>query len=318
MEFEDLPRTPTADELVDQAFSRAARAGRAKSGVDAQESMLLTASNVLHDNLENVVHTWPDVDALHPFYRELADALVGVDPLREHLSEISWAAGKTRELGRDHIGRLPADPESARSVRQQGFARMASVVEEVADDLDAVGEARDTLVDLPDIRPDEPAIVVAGLPNVGKSSFVNRVTRASNEVASYPFTTEGVHVGHVERNHVTYQIVDTPGMLDRPERERNDVEAQAASALTHLADVVVVILDASGQCGYPLDDQRSLLADVEARFDVPVIAVCNKADLSRDVEADHYMSVSEGENVEAVLDAAIDAVGYEPDLPFDQ
>ncbi|MFB6219098.1 MAG: GTP-binding protein, partial [Halobacteriaceae archaeon] len=123
MEFEALPRTPTADELVDQAFSRAARAGRAKSGVDAQESMLQTASNVLHDNTANVVRQWPDIDDLDPFYRELADAVLrrtydptddgpaGVDALRTHLSEVSWAAEKTKELGREYIGRLGGDPE---------------------------------------------------------------------------------------------------------------------------------------------------------------------------------------------------------------
>jgi len=104
---------------------------------------------------------------------------------------------------------------------------------------------------LPDIRPDEPAIVIAGYPNVGKSSFVNRVTRASNQIAEYPFTTKGVQIGHFERDHVRYQIVDTPGLLDRPEDERNDIERQAVSALEHLADVVVFVLDPSGDCGYP-------------------------------------------------------------------
>jgi len=50
---------------------------------------------------------------------------------------------------------------------------------------------------------------------------------------------------------------------------------------------------------------------------VPILVVCNKADLSTDVEADHYMSVETGEGVEEVLDAAIEAVGYEPELPFE-
>ncbi|MFB6218098.1 MAG: GTP-binding protein, partial [Halobacteriaceae archaeon] len=35
-----------------------------------------------------------------------------------------------------------------------------------------------------------------------------------------------------------------------------------------------------------------------------------------DVEADHYVSVTEGENLDAVLAAAVAAVDYEPDLPF--
>jgi nucleolar GTP-binding protein len=316
--FEDLPTALTADELVDKAFSRAARAGRAKSGIDAQQSMLQTAANIVSDNLENVVTGWPDLATLHPFYYELADAVAGVDELRQHLNELGWASRKATDIRTEYEGRLYAgDAETARKLRRQAFARLADVVDEVADDVAALSEAREQLRVLPDVRPDEPTIAVAGYPNVGKSSFVNSLTRASNETASYPFTTTAIHVGHVERDRVRYQLVDTPGLLDRPPAERNDVESQATSALTHAADAVLVVLDASGDCGYPLADQLELLADVRDRFDVPVVSVCNKADRSRDVEADHYMSVTEGENVEAVLAAAIEAVDHEPELPFE-
>ena len=319
MIFEDLPTTPTSEELLDKAFSRAARAGRAKSGVDAQQSMLQTASNVLSDNLENVVTAWPDFDAVDPFYRELADAVVGVDEARTHLSEVTWASRKTKSLGREYIGRLPrGDPGAARELRKQAFGRMGSVLDEVAEDLQFLNGARDDLKTLPDARPDEPAVVVAGYPNVGKSSFVNAVTSARNETAEYPFTTKSVRVGHVTREHVRYQLVDTPGLLDRPAAERNGIEEQAVSALTHLGDAVLFLVDASETCGYPLDDQLALRDDVRATFDPDVgfLTVCNKSDLSTDVDADAYVSVETGENVEAVLDAAVDATGYEPELPI--
>ena len=329
--FEDLPTTPTAEELVDQAFSRAARAGRAKDGFEAQESMLQTAANVASDNLENVVTAWPDFDDLDPFYRELADAIIasnttgddapelgGIDAVRQHLSEIGWAGRKIEEIHSEYQSRFSSvDTETARKLRKQAFARIADIIEEVGDDLAAVGAARDDLRKLPDIRPDEPTIVVAGYPNVGKSSFVNTVTNASNETASYPFTTTEIRVGHFQDGHIRYQIVDTPGLLDRPADERNDVEAQAVSALEHLADAVLVLVDASGQCGYPLEVQLALRDALVETFDAPVLTVANKADLSREVEADEYMSVTEGENVQGVLDAAVEAVGYEPDIPYD-
>jgi nucleolar GTP-binding protein len=319
MIFESLPTTPRAEELLDKAFSRAARTGRAKSGHEAQESMLRTAANILSDNLENVATSWPDFGTVDPFYYELADAIVDVDEVRQALSEVTWASRQIAEIRSEYATKIRnSDLETARKHRKQAFARMADIVEEVAGDLRTVGEARDALKVVPDIRPDEPAIVVAGYPNVGKSSFVNAVTRASNEIAEYPFTTKGVQIGHFERDRVRYQIIDTPGLLDRPEAERNDIERQAVSALEHLADAVVFVVDASGDCGYPVDAQLQLRDAVEARFervDVPVITVCNKSDRSRDVEADAYMSVAEGENVEAVLDLAVEAVGFEPDLP---
>ncbi|MFB6195162.1 MAG: GTP-binding protein, partial [Haloplanus sp.] len=118
MIFEDLPTTPRSEELIDKAFSRAARSGRAKSGHEAQQSMLQTAGNILSDNLENVVTEWPDFDAVDPFYRELADAVLrrsiptrtaddgaeqeGVDALRASLSEVTWASRQVEEIQREY------------------------------------------------------------------------------------------------------------------------------------------------------------------------------------------------------------------------
>jgi nucleolar GTP-binding protein len=318
--FENLPTTPRSEELLDKAFSRAARAGRAKTGLEAQESMLQTAGNILSDNLQNVVTSWPDFSELDPFHYELADAIVDVDSLRQALSEVQWASRQVGSLKSEYQGKIRrADTDTARKHRKQAFARFASVLEEVEDDLLEIGAARDELKLVPELDPDEPAIVVAGYPNVGKTSFINRVTNARNEIASYPFTTTELHVGHVEREYIRYQLVDTPGLLDRPADERNDVERQAVSALTHLADAVLFVVDASGNCGYPLEIQLALRDDLKDRFrDVPVVTVCNKMDQSTDVAADFYMSVEMDEGVEAVLDAALEAVGYEPELPFDE
>jgi nucleolar GTP-binding protein len=318
--FENLPTTPRSEELLDKAFSQAARAGRAKTGIEAQESMLQTAGNILSDNLQNVVTSWPDFSELDPFHYELADAIVGVDSLRQALSEVQWASRQVSNLKAEYQGKIRrADTDTARKHRKQAFARFASILDEVEDDLLEIGEARDELKHVPEIAPDEPAIVVAGYPNVGKTSFINRVTNARNEIASYPFTTTELHVGHLEREYIRYQLIDTPGLLDRPADERNDVERQAVSALTHLGDAVLFFVDASGNCGYPIETQLALRDDVKDRFrDVPVVTVCNKMDESTDVAADFFMSVETDKGVEEVLDAAIDAVGYEPELPFDE
>ncbi|WP_276255379.1 NOG1 family protein [Halomontanus rarus] len=319
MIFEDLPTTPTSEELIDKAFSRASRAGRAQKGLDAQQSMLQTAANIMSDNLENVVTAWPDFERIDPFYYELADAIVDVDALRQSLSQVGWASRQTREIHNEYQSKLrKTDVDTARKHRKQAFARLADIVEQVDEDLLRINEARNDLRDLPEIHPDEPTIVVAGYPNVGKSSFVNDVTNARGETDSYPFTTTGIGIGHFEDRHIRYQLIDTPGLLDRPPQERNEIESQAVSALEHLGDCVLVLLDPSGECGYPLESQLELRDAIEAQFeDVPVFTVANKADRSRDVEADFYMSVETGENVDEVLQAAIDAIDYESELPFE-
>ncbi|QLG49550.1 NOG1 family protein [Natrinema halophilum] len=326
MIFEDLPTTPTSEELIDKAFSRAARAGKAKGGLEAQQSMLQTAANIISDNLENVVTAWPDFEYdAHPFYYELADAIVDVDRLRQSLSEVMWASRKAREIHEEYQPRLrKTDVDTARKHRKQAFARLADIVEQIDDELLYINESRNDLRDLPDIDPDAPTIVVAGYPNVGKSSLVNDVTSARGETASYPFTTKGIGLGHFERDHIRYQIVDTPGLLDRPPADRNEIESQAVSAIEHLADCMLVMVDPTGECGYPIGSQLELRDSIVAQFeDVPVFTVANKADrfdadeLDEAAAADHAMSVETGENVETVLEAAVEAIDYEPELPFD-
>src|SRR5919204_1524997 len=52
--------------------------------------------------------------------------------------------------------------------------------------------------------------VIVGAPNVGKSRLVTRLTRATPEVAPYPFTTHEPHAGMTEWEDVRIQLVDTP------------------------------------------------------------------------------------------------------------
>ena len=52
--------------------------------------------------------------------------------------------------------------------------------------------------------------VIFGAPNVGKSRLLSRLTRATPEVAPYPFTTHEPHAGMMDWEDVRVQLIDTP------------------------------------------------------------------------------------------------------------
>jgi nucleolar GTP-binding protein len=309
MIFEKIRTVQSADELLDKAFRRGSRAKSGKishnTKREAEESMITTSTNILSDNLANIVRDFPSFDEIPVFYRQLADILVGVDEIKKSLSRVQWASYKIREIGREHIGRLRRR-EDAKLVRQSALGRMSSVVQRISKDLEFLNDARNRLRRLPDIR-DEPTIVVAGYPNVGKSSFVELVSSARPEIASYPFTTRGLSVGHFVKDGRRYQVVDTPGLLDRPLDERNTIELQAILALDHISDVILFILDASETCGYTLLEQEKLLEEIKNRFKAPVIAVYNKKDITPEKRSP-AMSTLSGEGVGEVLEALLEHV----------
>lgn len=55
---------------------------------------------------------------------------------------------------------------------------------------------------------------IIGFPNVGKSTFMSKVSAVRPKIADYPFTTLVPHLGVVKYgNHATFVIADIPGLI---------------------------------------------------------------------------------------------------------
>lgn len=282
----ELPSILRAEELLDKALGRSAKA-TAKGRDRAERARNLAIAKVqrvgqtIESTLHGYVKAFPTLERLPEFYRELVDILVDRDRLRKHLGAVDWAAGKAKELTREYARRIGRAPiQDVPGLRKEATGRLSSLVHQVSSDLDALVEARIELRKIPTLDPELPTIVVAGYPNVGKSALVRAISTGKPKVAAYPFTTQGVTLGHLERGYRRIQIMDTPGLLDRPMEKRNRVERQAVAALRHLATVVLFLVDPSETCGFPLDAQLRLLASVKETFpDVPIVVLENKSDL---------------------------------------
>jgi nucleolar GTP-binding protein len=76
------------------------------------------------------------------------------------------------------------------------------------------------------------------------------------------------------------QVLDTPGLLDRPISERNPLELQAIVALRHHAKLILFLFDPSEICGYTLATQLNVYNEIRDLFgQVPFIIVINKLDI---------------------------------------
>ncbi len=303
MEFEKIPTVPTADEILDRCFRRAASKMRLKRNKDrANEEFVRATSQAIHHRLVSVMQSFPELNELPPFYRDVVDILWGIDRVKKSLGAVGWAArwARTHGPGLAYQTRRSDNPSV---FRKRAVARLSSVVHQIDEDLRFLNEMRNVLRKLPHVD-DEFTVVVAGYPNVGKSSFIRLVSSADPEIASYPFTTKGIIVGHRMVSDERMQFIDTPGLLDRPPEDRNPIERQALTAIINLADVVLFILDASEHCGYPIEEQIRLLHVIETLVEVPLVVAVNKADL---VYFDGYlnMSTENGEGVDEVLETLL-------------
>ena len=81
----------------------------------------------------------------------------------------------------------------------------------------------------------------------------------------------------------SFQITDTPGLLARPDADRNAMERLTLATVAHLPAVVVCVADAVGDSGSPPAAQWAVRAALReaAGPDAPWIDVLSKADLLR-------------------------------------
>jgi len=304
VEFEKIPTVPTADEVLDRCFRRAAAKMKLKTNKDrANQDFVRAVSHSIHDRLVHIIQTFPEFETLPPFYYETVDILYGIPRLKKSLGAIGWAARWARLHGPDLVyeTRKGGDPLAS---RKRAVARLASVVHQIDPDLRFLNDVRNVIRKLPHIE-DVFTVVVAGYPNVGKSSFIRLVSSASPEVASYPFTTKGVIVGHRISGRKRMQFIDTPGVLDRLPEERNPIERQAMAAIANIADVILFILDPSEQCGFPLEDQVRLSEELKTSMEIPFIVVANKSDI-RSIDGYPGMSTCDGSGIGEVLNQLLE------------
>lgn len=177
-----------------------------------------------------------------------------------------------------------------------------------------------------------PAVAIVGYTNAGKSSLLNRITRAGVLVENQLFATLDATVRRTETpDGLPYTLADTVGFVRNlphqlVEAFRSTLEEVAESdVLVHVVDAAHP--DPAGQ----IQTVREVIGEIEAR-DIPELIVFNKADLvdeERRIElrglepGSMFVSARTGAGVEALLERIAEMlpvldVEIELVIPFDR
>lgn len=120
-----------------------------------------------------------------------------------------------------------------------------------------------------------PVVAVVGRPNVGKSTFVNRIAQADEAIVhEMRGVTRDRSYHEADWNGVHFTLIDTGGIeMGTDDAFQGSIRAQAFAA-TREADVIVFLVD--GKTGINADDEE--VARILRKSDKPIMLAVNKMD----------------------------------------
>jgi len=311
--FEDIPDVASADDLLDLSFKKAKKTQISDRNAFYRKKKTIIAktqsfSTYIITRLERYVKKFPSIDKLPMFYQEILQIKIDIDKLKKSLGAVNWAYKTCKKI---YMSQFKALKKSKNIIflqkkQKEIQGRISSVIKQIDKELTLLSKAQQFLKKLPEIK-DMPTIVIAGYPNVGKSSLLRCLSSAKPKIAEYPFTTKEIHLGHIKKTEhyhdKSFQIIDTPGLLDRSLSKRNNIEKQAIAALTHLADIIIFMFDPSETCGYPLKDQKNLLMHMKKMFKKSIfITVENKSDVKKTTLKNLKISCETKEGIDQLIE----------------
>lgn len=288
--FKNIPIVPDSTQLIDIVLSKTQR--KTPTVVHAGYNItrlrkfymrkIRFTYNSIEEKIDDIVKGFPKLEDIHPFYADMINILYDKDHFKLALGYINTGKNLCEKVCKDYV-KLMKYGDSLYRCKQLKIAalgRMATIMKKLNNSLKYLEEVRKHLGRFPSIDPFTRTLLLTGFPNVGKSSFMNKLTNAESEVQPYPFTTQSLWAGHTNYKDIKWQVIDTPGILDRPLEERNTIEMQAINALAHLDAAILFFIDISEQCGHSIQDQLKLFTSIRPLFKAkPIVIVLNKIDV---------------------------------------
>ncbi|MET1159691.1 MAG: GTPase [Thermoprotei archaeon] len=241
-----------------------------------------TVYNIIISEVNRIIEALNTVNNMQDFYKEIFKLETGKKP-DELLPVFRKILRNANKIYREYHDLVKNSTEKKDMIKyfRSGIGRLLSLYKRKRRVIESIKKALTELSKLPDVTGDY-TVIIAGVPQVGKSTLISKLTRAKPEISPFPFTTKTVIVGHINvEPHGKITLVDTPGILDRPVNEKNPIELKAVLAIRYLADTVLYLFDVNPQSYYSFEEQvnvfKSVIKWLGEREIIPII---NKVDIT--------------------------------------
>lgn len=250
------------------------------------------------DKLKYVSDRLPDYDTVNEYYAMMFKNVCPkstMEKYRNHITSTMTVINKVSESYKRQIMKLQTsrskkfEKERFVKIKKEYVGRVASTLR----NLDSTFEKLLTLekefkrIANPDFN--LRTVVLVGIPNAGKTTYLTKITDATPEINSYAFTTKALNVGYFKRRQDIYQVIDTPGLIHHDFKEMNAIEKQAIAAIKAISDLIVFVYNPT----LNEKEQRDMITTLRENNPDKKIIVSSTYDENQELIGEENVSIKE-------------------------
>ena len=194
------------------------------------------------ERYETIVGQLPDYSKMEPYYLMMSKNIVPEGTMEKHKNHYLATITIINQLSEKYkkLVRVQRQLSDKIKLQKEYLGRVTSAIKKLDKTTDILYTYADDFKRIPNPRKLF-TIVIVGVPNTGKTTFLTQLTDADPEINSYAFTTKSLNFGYFKKREEVIQVIDTPGLIHSEFKEMNIIEKQAIVALKALANVIVFL-----------------------------------------------------------------------------
>ena len=236
-----------------------------------------------NDYILEIVSMFPSIDYVHPFFRDLLNLMFQRQHYKLALSRLTKSK-KNIDIVCNNFVKLLKNGNSlytCKQLKKEALGRMCTIIKKLNKPLIFLEKLRRHLESLPEIDPHRKCVVVSGATKVGKSSFLNKVTRAHISIGNSRQQNNFVLMGHMKTNFSRLQILEINNLAKMVDYYQSSFFIHLYRTFLNLDCILVHLIDFSEFFSKKLSKQVELFKNLSMiKPKINIIIILTKTDLA--------------------------------------
>jgi nucleolar GTP-binding protein len=245
----NFPKITKSKDVLDAVINKVRRVKDYQRNDMAHKYISLYQIEVT-EKLKYVSDKLPDYDTVNEYYGMMFKNVCPkstMEKYRNHITSNITVINKLSERYKRQLMKMQGsrskkfDKDFFVRIKKEYVGRLSSVLRNLDSTFDKLLNLEKEFKRIANPDFNLKTIVLVGIPNAGKTTYLTKITEATPEINSYAFTTKALNVGYFKRRQETFQVIDTPGLIHHDFKEMNAIEKQAIAAIKAISDLIVFV-----------------------------------------------------------------------------